>query len=256
MQIGITERGDSALDLSWANKLATVDAAVIITKNASVPAFKNALINAHNNGHKIILHATCTGMGHTIFEPNVPDYKTQIDNLRSIIDMGFPVEQTVLRIDPILPLPEYVELAGKVAEYALNKIPDLKRIRISVMDMHYRHLQQRFIQAGVADKLVNRFKSEDYIDPDIMTAIINTFTPFQQKGISIETCAEPILTTNSSFENNGCVSNKDMDILGLPHVITNKLGVQRPGACKCLPKTELLSRRGQCPHRCLYCFWR
>lgn len=31
-KIGITEAGDAGLDLSWANKLDTVDGAIVITK--------------------------------------------------------------------------------------------------------------------------------------------------------------------------------------------------------------------------------
>lgn len=256
MLIGITERGDSALDLSWVEKLNTVDAAVIITKNLTKPTFKTALLNAHGNNHKLILHATCTGMGGSILEPNVPDYKTQINNLYEIISKGFPVEQTVLRVDPIFPDKEHVMLAKTVMDYALERIPDLSRIRISIMDLHYRHLQQRFNDVGLSHMLPNTFKSENYIDPDILDLTIKTLTPYLDNNISIETCAEPILTANSNFEDNGCVSNKDLSILGLQTMTTNKIGSQRPGACKCLPKTELLTRRGQCPHRCLYCFWR
>lgn len=37
-KIGITEAGDAGLDLSWVNKLDTVDGAVVITKCISPPA--------------------------------------------------------------------------------------------------------------------------------------------------------------------------------------------------------------------------
>lgn len=253
MNIGITERGDAGLDLSWKDKLDSVDAAVIITKNIT-DNFRNALLEAHRADHKLILHATCTGLGGTVFEPNVPTYRTQINALRSVVDRGFPIEQIVLRVDPIFPDENYVDKAKEVIDYALKVLPDMKRIRISVMDLHYRHLQRRFLEKGVA--LPNNFKSEAYIDETIKNKIIEIMTPYAQRGIAIETCAEPLLASASDiFQTNGCVSNKDLTILGLNTINTTQIGRQRPGACKCLPKTELLTRRAQCPHRCLYCFW-
>lgn len=43
-KIGITEAGDAGLDLSWANKLDTVDGAIIITKCIS-PEFYDAVLS-------------------------------------------------------------------------------------------------------------------------------------------------------------------------------------------------------------------
>lgn len=59
-KIGITERGDAGLDLSWASKLDTVDGAVVITKCLS-PACRDALLT---NKEKLILHATQIGRAH------------------------------------------------------------------------------------------------------------------------------------------------------------------------------------------------
>ena len=67
-RIGITERGDAGLDLSWASKLDTVDGAIVITKFLS-PACYDALLA---NKEKLILHATLTGYGHSVLEPAVP----------------------------------------------------------------------------------------------------------------------------------------------------------------------------------------
>ena len=259
-RIGITERGDAGLNLMWAQKLNTVDAAVIISKNITSPAFKNALINAHNAGHKLILHVTCTGLGHSALEPNVPDPDTQINALQPIIDAGFPIEQVVLRVDPILPSDQtidFINIAKNTANKAVAKYPSLKRIRISIMDLHYSHLRDRFRIAGLSDLLPHTFKSESYLDDHIKHRIIDAFTPFVRNGIAIETCAEPLLTQAcSEFETTGCVSNKDLAILGLDPIEHVRIGAQRPGACCCLPKIELLEKRGQCPHKCLYCFWR
>lgn len=57
-KIGITEAGDAGLDLSWKEKLGTVDGAVVITKCVS-PAFYNAVLA---NKDRLIVHATSLAM--------------------------------------------------------------------------------------------------------------------------------------------------------------------------------------------------
>lgn len=44
-KIGITEAGDAGLDLSWANKLDTVDGAIVITKCITPDFYEVALAN-------------------------------------------------------------------------------------------------------------------------------------------------------------------------------------------------------------------
>ena len=54
----------------------------------------------------------------------------------------------------------------------------------------------------------------------------------------------------------GCVSEKDLEILGVEKIPNLSMGGPRPG-CKCLAiKRELLTNKKQCPHGCLYCYWR
>ena len=101
-KIGITERGDAGIDLSWTQKLGHVEGAVLITKNITNEFISNVL-HLNNIGHKLIVHCTCTGFGGTELEPNVPDYKIQLNRLKLLIDSGFPISQCVLRIDPIIP---------------------------------------------------------------------------------------------------------------------------------------------------------
>ena len=102
MKIGITERGDASIDYQWKGKLPSVDGAILITKNLT-DQFIDTVIKCYENGDKLIVHATCTGWGETDFEPNVPDYKTQLHQLKKLINKGFPADYCVLRIDPIFP---------------------------------------------------------------------------------------------------------------------------------------------------------
>ena len=68
MKIGITEQGDACLDLSWTNKINLMDGAIIISKTFS-PTFNENLLKYKDS---IIYHATITGLGSSIIEPNVP----------------------------------------------------------------------------------------------------------------------------------------------------------------------------------------
>ena len=73
-KIGATDGGDAGLDLSWQDKMNTVDGAVLITKRVT-PAFIDAVKDLPN----VIVHVTCTGYGGTVVEPNVPKPKEQME---------------------------------------------------------------------------------------------------------------------------------------------------------------------------------
>ena len=113
MKIGITERGDASIDYQWVEKLPSVDGTILITKNLT-DRFIDTVIKCYGNGDKLIVHATCTGWGRTDFEPNVPDYKTQLHQLKKLIKKGFPADHCVLRIDPIFPTLSAFETHGSL----------------------------------------------------------------------------------------------------------------------------------------------
>ena len=134
-KIGITERGDAVIDLSWADKINTVDGAILITKNITNQLFQQKLLE---NKEKIILHADITGNGSTIFEPNVPNYETSFLALHDIINQGFPKEHIVLRCDPIIPNKiGFYNMTHMFTDF-LKENFGITRIRISVLD-NYPH---------------------------------------------------------------------------------------------------------------------
>ena len=83
MKIGITEAGDASLDYTWLNKIDSCDGLILITKNVTDKFIDTIL----EHKDKIILHATCTGMGGTIIEPNVPSYDKQLAQVTKLIKM-------------------------------------------------------------------------------------------------------------------------------------------------------------------------
>jgi hypothetical protein len=127
-KIGITEAGDAGLDLSWVDKLNLVDGAILISKNLT-PAFCEKALEYKD---KLIIHATITGWGGTILEPNIPKPPVQINQILSLIHNGFPANKIVIRIDPIIPY-------GKGCVRALYIFENLIRLgfnryRVSILD--------------------------------------------------------------------------------------------------------------------------
>lgn len=254
MKIGITEKGDAALDMSWVDKLDTVDGAILITKHVT-PQFRDAVDRAVRAGHKIIVHATCTGYGRTTVEPNVPDYKEQIYQMTELLDI-LPKENIVLRIDPVFPTEKGLSTAHRVLSYAFSDSSRSNmRVRMSLVD-EYKHVKKRFSEAGFHNVYENGQPSIAQLHGTM--ELFEMYQSFYMYG-KAETCAETMLAQRypEVFEAIGCVSMRDIGIMNITP--NGKMGVnpQQRGGCLCLTcKTELLSQKKRCPHGCVYCYWR
>lgn len=246
MKIGITERGDAGIDFSWYNKLSTVDGAVIITKKLS-DAFNNKLLTASK---PVILHCTCTGWGGSWLEPNVNDYRTQLDYLTKLINAGFPAERIVLRVDPIIPTEEGLRRARAVLDYVLDNNIPVSRIRFSIYD-EYNHVKERLRSLG-HDSFYN---GSFYAPKFMMDDVISTLSKYP---FTFETCAEDALAAKSDkFISTGCVSLTDIALMQLPAPSSLTENMQNRRGCHCLScKTELLTSKTQCPNGCVYCYWK
>lgn len=230
--IGITECGDAGLDFSWVNQVPITDFSILITKNLNNKFIDEVL----KVKHKVIVHATITGMGGSIIEPNVPKMEWSINQLKKLIDSGFPASQVVLRVDPIIPTESGINLATRVINAASGL--GISRCRISVLDV-YPHVQARFRQAGM--------EIQPYNLSDAYAAIVKALEPYKNIW-EFEACAE-----NVPFRL-GCISQKDADILKSKVVLMGNKGQRRGCLCP-RNKSELLSHKSQCPHGCLYCYW-
>lgn len=248
MKIGITERGDAGIDFSWQDRLSSIDGVVLITKILTAK-FINAVLEAYRNGHKIIVHCTCTGWGSSIIKPNAPSYKIQLDMLKSLVKSGFPLKQCVLRIDPIFPTENGIKRVTEVLEYAydLALLPQM-RIRISILD-EYRHVKQCFRKLGFSPVY-----GDDFQAPESM--IQNLIRTLNRYDLQFECCAEKFLVNQNQFVHLGCISERDLHIMGLKN---DKEGInpQNRNGCNCLSrKTELLTYKARCSLQCAYCYWK
>ena len=253
IKICVTERGDAALDLSWQDKIDSVNGAVLITKRLS-KQFCEAVLALKD---RVIIHATVTGYGQTIVEPNCPTVDQTLTAAKFLLSQCFPLERIVIRIDPIIPTEKGIARAKDVFIKFIDA--GFERFRVSIIDM-YPHVRDRFIQARLPLPYGNDFAptKEQIAAVDAMLAEVKTY--YRQNRISvddlcelhIQSCAEPGLT---QAEPSGCISEYDLRILGYETSPEDFQGYQRTH-CKCFSgKTELLTQKHPCAHNCLYCFW-
>ena len=235
--VGITERGDAGLDLSWVDKLDSVRFAVLITKNVNDEFIYEAL----DKKDKLIIHCTITGLGGTEYEPNVPNMMDSYYKIIKLIKLGFNPDQLVLRVDPIIcNLKGYEALDSVLKVFSVSGI---KRVRYSFLDM-YPHVKRRFLDSGILLPYTSFNPPLDKIK--FAYDIIKPYRSVYQ----FESCAE----TYEESDRIGCISKKDYDILGIPFVGGIKSNQRK--LCLCVNKKELLSNRRRCAHQCIYCYWK
>ena len=244
MLIGITEAGDASLDYAWVNKMPMIDGAILITKNIT-PKFIDEILKVKD---KVILHASCTGYGGTVVEPNLPEYTKQLDNVKKLIELGFPKNQIIVRIDPIIPTEEGIKKVERIVEYIKE---DIQRFRVSVIDM-YPHVQTRFKEVGLPVPFNGQFQASE----EEFKLLDDTLRKLSKDyGVTFESCAEKYLY---SVKKTGCVSEQDINLLGL-ELDDDSLKHQRPNCMCCSAKTELLEHKTKnygCEYKCLYCYWK
>ena len=246
-KFGITERGDAGLDLSWQNRLNAVVGAIIISKSDS-PDLEEALLK---HSDKCIYHATCTGLGGTLLEPNVPPFEKKFEHIIRLIYQGFPRNQIIIRIDPLLPLSwlETLEEKLNIKDYILNlktilqfaEDNGINSIRYSYLDFYESTIKR-------LSKLPFKFTSSGLKNEDhIRLHEIN-------KNLMYSSCAEIDVPKEHRV---GCISREDLQRLGIEnkYLFTGN-ALQRP-YCLCpKQKLELLNKNYQCDHKCLYCYWK
>lgn len=244
MKIGITERGDPSIDFSWVEKSEKMDGVILITKNLT----DKVIENAQKNLDKYIFHISCTGYGGTVIEPNIPEFYKQLAQAKKLLDLGVSVDRVVIRIDPIIPTVKGMNVAGKVFLNAIKM--GFKRFRISLMDA-YPHVRERMRKNGIEPPYGDMFTAptEMFENVDSIVRQLKQIYP----DITIESCAEGKL---KETEQTGCVSEKDLKILGIKFDNVDNSGYQRKGCLCCSAKTELLSEKKQCPYKCMYCYWK
>lgn len=238
-RIGVTESGEIAYNLDAFDRLYKGN--IIITKRLTDKLIEKLI----EYKDKIILHLTVTGMGSTRIEPFVPSPQTTLEKLQKLINDGFPTDHIVLRVDPIVPTFKGLNTATSVLR--LFRGLGIKRVRISFLD-NYKHVRERFKEIGV--ELYNgEFHAPLKERLKCLTAI--KYCAEECGYESVEACGEP------GIDSIPCLSQKDIDILGLTDEIVLEGSAEQRKSCGCpANKSELLRvKPHRCDNKCLYCYW-
>jgi DNA repair photolyase len=237
MKIGITERGDAALNFAeWHRKLGTVDGVILITKNPIKLFEYREYIPP-----KSIIHTTITGHGGTALEPNVPVVEEAIEAYKKLVAI-FGSQRVVLRVDPIIPTVNAVTKALHVIGQKQG------RFRVSMLDL-YPHVKGRLF--GKMPDLAQALTEERLYGQNAVHLQDSLRLPALKHlaRMGAEICGEP------GIECTGCVSIRDLEIMGIMPKGSGKS--KQRSACACVAeKTELLTKRHPCAHGCLYCYWK
>lgn len=253
MKIGITEQGDAGLNFEWCPKLQSglYDGAVLITKNANAKFIQNVM-TLYQTFKNIVLHIGCTGLGGTFFEPHVPEYTFQLNAIQQLLNAGFPAENIVLRVDPIIPTKEGLERIKLVLDGFTAMDTPITRVKFSFLD-EYKHVKERLKNAGFPT-IYDGFYPPKYMQENAEKVLA------EYPNLQFESCAEDYFTKFSKLENVtgcGCISSKELELFGLHPDKVMSENMQKRTGCHCLScKTELLSDKFRCPHQCIYCYWR
>lgn len=242
--IGITERGDAALDTSWEDWVFVQRRPAVLISKDPLKLFTEVTSMASNHSFKpnIIVHCTITGFGKTKIEPNVHKADVSLEGYSKFINL-LGKDRVVLRCDPVIPTEKCAVFAATtVMSKALGT-----RIRFSFLDL-YSHVKQRFIDAGVdIDKLGIKDGSL-HADLASRLELVQLMKQHVADPSMLSACGEP------GVQSEPCVSKRDCDILGVELMPSTS---KQRFACHCAAnKTELLKTRGQCKHGCLYCYWK
>ena len=240
-RVGVTEGGEVGFNLDCFDRL--YNANIIISKRLTNKLIEKLI----ENKEKIIFHCCVTGMGSSRIEPFVPKAEDTYKKLLKLLENGFPVSHVVLRVDPIVPTEKGIETAlGVITAFSGLGI---KRLRFSFLD-NYKHVKKRFKEEGIAELYNGEFHAplelrQEYAKKIEEVAHVGGFE-------IVEACGEP------GIESVSCLSQRDVDILGLTDKIILEGSAEQREGCGCpANKSELLRLRPhQCENKCLYCYWR
>lgn len=250
--IGITEMNDAGISFKWLDKLAKpgFKGAVLITKHITDKFIEH--VTALEK--PAMVHATCTGYGSTVLEPNVPHPDQQLAMLKKLIDAGFPAERCILRIDPIFPSIKGLEKAKYVLDTFTAIDTGIRRIKISIVDEYY-HVRQRYAEREWPCLYTNN-ADKKYANNE-QTQMVSDL--LQQYDYQFESCAEDKLASiTPNVIVKGCISHTDIKTMGLTAPEDLTINPQKRQGCHCLScKRQLfpITDRKPCPHGCVYCFW-
>lgn len=250
-EIGITNQYDASVDLSIFDRLRPIFN-IIITRDLSSSLFLQKLLEHKTN---IILHVIVNGFGNTPMEPYSPHPRKMFMDIQRLIASGFPKNQIILRIDPVIPNEQGISALKLVLETFSSL--RIKRCRIRLFHCNknvYTRVGWNYLNAmgfpnpyyrEVENKI---YKSAAAFHISQLESVLKEYEHLYE----FETCERENL--NHSHYGIGCVSNKDLRVFGVTDVDLQP-NFERKDGCLCPVNVVELQKpsKEQCKFKCLHC---
>lgn len=238
-KFGITDFGDAAVDQVWADNMHAVIGANISSKCVD-DDFVSKLIK-HKD--KVIYVACITGLGGTLLEPNVPNYKKVFEQIDKLLDKGFAADHIVIKIDPIMPYCWFDEIESLLGITYLQVIKDILK---NAEERHIERIKYSFLKMNkcVLDNLKSfnphfYFESDWRYDPtaELALNVLNNNFVFEITDIF-----------NPYANHIAPISNVDLNVLGLDNLyrFENQVDFFKN-------KLQLIPLQQSCPCKCVIC---
>ena len=241
---GFTNNGDPSLNFSWLDNINSVDGIVVMSKGVG-ERFEDALVE---NSGKIIYHATCTGLGGTRLEPNVPPVSEKFSHIGRLLKKGFPVSHIVLRVDPLMPLSWTDALNGALC---IDYVGTLKKTLDSACALGIRRVKYSHLKVTkTIEKALKSVCAEFAYSAYDSFADLSSLNP----SLSYEACCS---SSSDQSQCVGCISDIDTEILGMKREFKLQRSKNLDTVCQCPDnRLEMLfnGNKFDCSFGCVYCY--
>lgn len=250
-QIGITDQYDASVNYEFTFKHMNKLLNIFITRNISDSRFR-WLLNKHSKN--IILHLVISGWGGTPVEPNTPNILQTCEYLKLLLELGFPKDHIVFRLDPIIPNQTGIDILPKILQVLSGF--GIKRLRYKML-LHPDVMLHRQSWHQACFFMGNPYYSESY------NKVFYSAADWQRKKIyeilesfqwafELESCDK--YDIKNSPHNLACISHKDLRVIGINNVDV-KFNYTNKNKCQCPDnRTSIQSvSHTQCPLKCSHC---
>lgn len=256
-EIGINREIDASADLTIFQRLKPI-MNVIITRDLSNLLFVKELIKHKKN---IILHVVVSGFGATPLEPYTPHPRAMFNGIQMLLQQGFPKEQMVLRIDPVIPNEQGLRALELVLDI-FSKL-QIKRCRIRMLKMNKNiigRVQWTYITTfgHFSNPYWNEVENKVYTTPSQvhMSRVLDVLKKYESL-YTFETCMRGIFKDFPGIPELGCVSYRDFQVLGVKDADILK-DFEKSTGCACPVNAKELckinkSLKVQCKLKCVHC---
>lgn len=236
---------DPCLKLDILSKSLT-DITIIETKNFT-PEFLNLCIS---NKDRIFLHVVISGMGATVFEPNIPTVKQMFLGLKHLIDNGFQQKQILVVVKPIIPNDNGL----KALQLLLRLFTEFKELRLRFIRFNVlTYTQENSGKYVIGNKNIVSRPSTKYILP-----FITHTKDFWKEYYKLIENYRAIISVDSGEE--ALIGVRELMAFGINNSWTNEQGqtekiINYERGNKFRPIVKIISPKFaiRCARRCLLC---